>query len=60
VSVWQKDMAVIGAYAASLGVATPLLSATVPIYNSAMATGHAADDTAAVCDVLARMSGLER
>lgn len=60
VSVWQKDMAVIGAYAASLGVATPLLSATVPIYNSAMATGHAADDTAAVCDVLARMSGLQR
>ena len=60
VSVWQKDMAVIGAFAASLGVATPLLSATVPIYNSAMATGHAADDTAAVCDVLGRMSGLER
>ena len=60
VSVWQKDMAVISAYAASVGAATPLLSATVPIYNSAMATGHAADDTAAVCDVLARMSGLER
>jgi L-threonate 2-dehydrogenase len=60
VSVWQKDMAVIGAYAASLGVATPLLSATVPIYNSAMATGHASDDTAAVCAVLERMAGMER
>ena len=60
VSVWQKDMAVIGAFAASLGVPTPTFSATVPIYNSAMATGHAADDTAAVCRVLERMAGLER
>ncbi len=60
VSVWQKDMAVITAFAASLGVPTPTLSATVPIYNSAMATGHAADDTAAVCRVLERMAGLER
>ncbi len=60
VSVWQKDMAVITAFAASLGVPTPTLSATVPIYNSAMATGHASDDTAAVCRVLERMAGLER
>ncbi len=60
VSIWQKDMAIIGAYAASLGVPTPLLSATVPIYNSAMATGHAAHDTAAVCAVLEAMAGVER
>ena len=60
VSVWQKDMAVIGAFAASLGVPTPLLSATVPVYNSAMATGHAAHDTASVCAVLERMAGLDR
>jgi len=60
VSVWQKDMAVIGAFAASLGVATPLLSATVPVYDSAMATGHAAHDTASVCAVLEAMSGLDR
>ena len=57
VSIWQKDMAIIGAYAASLGVPTPMLSATVPIYNSAMATGHAAHDTAAVCAVLEEMAG---
>ncbi len=60
VSVWQKDMAVIGAFAASLGAATPLLSATVPVYDSAMATGHAAHDTASVCAVLEAMSGLDR
>ncbi len=59
-SVWQKDMAIIGAFAAQLGVATPMLSATVPVYNSAMATGHAAHDTAAVCAVLESMAGVRR
>lgn len=60
VSVWQKDMAIIGSFATSLGVATPLLSACIPVYASAMATGHAQDDTAAVCAVLERMAGMER
>jgi 3-hydroxyisobutyrate dehydrogenase-like beta-hydroxyacid dehydrogenase len=60
VSIWQKDMAIISAYAASLGVPTPMLSATVPIYNSAVATGHGAHDTAAVCAVLEQMAGIER
>lgn len=60
VSVWQRDMAVIGAFAASLGAATPLLSATVPVYDSAMATGHAAHDTASVCAVLEAMPGLDQ
>ena len=56
--IWQKDMAVISQFAAELGCPTPLLSATMPIYASAMATGHAADDTAAVCAVLEAMAGL--
>ncbi len=60
VSIWQKDMAIISAFAAGLGVPTPLLSATVPIYNSAMSTGHAEDDTAAVCAVLEQMAGIQR
>lgn len=60
VSVWQKDMAIIGSFATALGVPTPLLSATLPIYASAMATGHASHDTAAVCAVLERMAGVER
>jgi L-threonate 2-dehydrogenase len=60
VSVWQKDMAIIGSFAAALGVPTPMLSATVPLYNSAMATGHAGHDTAAVCAVLEAMAGLRR
>ena len=60
VSIWQKDMAIIGAFAAALGAPTPLLSATVPIYASAMATGHAEHDTAAVCAVLEAMAGIPR
>jgi putative dehydrogenase len=52
VSVWQKDMAVIGAYAAALGAPTPLFNATMPIYAAALARGFAEHDTASVCAVL--------
>jgi L-threonate 2-dehydrogenase len=58
IDIWQKDMSIISQYASELGVPTPLLSATVPIYAAAMATGHAADDTAAVCAVLEAMAGI--
>jgi L-threonate 2-dehydrogenase len=60
VSVWQKDMAVIGAYAKQIGVATPMFDATVPVYNKAMKSGHAEHDTAAVCAVLEAMAGVKR
>ena len=60
VEVWQKDMKIIGEFAAGLGVATPLFSASGPIYNAAMAQGFAKDDTAAVCAVLERLSGVKR
>lgn len=58
--LWQKDMAVIGDFAAKLGVPTPLFSATFPIYAAAMSTGHAEHDTAAVCAVLEKMAGVRR
>jgi L-threonate 2-dehydrogenase len=60
ISVWQKDMQVIGDYANKLGCPTPLFSATLPIYASAMSSGHAAHDTAAVCAVLESMAGVKR
>jgi 3-hydroxyisobutyrate dehydrogenase-like beta-hydroxyacid dehydrogenase len=60
ISVWQKDMAVIGDYAAKLACPTPLFSATLPIYAAAMSGGHAAHDTAAVCAVLEAMAGVKR
>jgi L-threonate 2-dehydrogenase len=58
VSVWQKDMAVIGDFARGLNCPTPLFSATVPIYATAMSTGHAAHDTASVCAVIEAMAGI--
>jgi len=59
-STWQKDMKVIGEYAASVGCPTPLFSATEPIYRAALSTGHADEDTAAVCAVLEAMAGIKR
>ena len=60
VSMWQKDMSVIGDFARKAGCPTPLFSATEPIYAAAMSTGHAADDTASVCAVLEAMAGVKR
>jgi 3-hydroxyisobutyrate dehydrogenase-like beta-hydroxyacid dehydrogenase len=58
--IWQKDMAVIGEYASSLGCPTPLFSATIPVYAATLSTGHAMHDTAAVCAVLETMAGYKR
>jgi 3-hydroxyisobutyrate dehydrogenase-like beta-hydroxyacid dehydrogenase len=60
VSMWQKDMSVIGDFARKAGCPTPLFSATEPIYAAAMSTGHAGDDTASVCAVLEAMAGVKR
>lgn len=60
VGMWQKDMRIIGEFAAGLGVETPLFRASAPIYDAALAQGFAAQDTAAVCAVLAKRSGLRR
>jgi 3-hydroxyisobutyrate dehydrogenase-like beta-hydroxyacid dehydrogenase len=56
VGIWQKDMQLIAAALAAAQVPAPLFAATVPIYNAAMALGHAEHDTAAVFDVLSKMS----
>ncbi len=54
--LWQKDMALIGAFAASLGVYTPLFSATAPLYQEAIRDGRGHEDTAAVCAVIEQHS----
>ncbi|HZM34895.1 MAG TPA: NAD(P)-dependent oxidoreductase [Burkholderiales bacterium] len=58
--VWQKDMKIIGEFAARLGARTPLFDAAGPVYAAAMAQGFAKADTAAVCAVLEALSGLRR
>ena len=60
VSTWQKDMKVIGEYAASVGCPTPLFSASEPIYRAALSTGYADEDTGSVCAVLEAMAGVKR
>ena len=57
VEVWQKDMRLIAEALRAAGVPAPLFAASVPVYDAAMALGHAQHDTAAVFDVLDRMSG---
>lgn len=59
-SLWQKDMDVIGSFARALGAPTPLFSATLPIYAGAIATGYGEQDTAAACAVLEAMAGIKR
>jgi 3-hydroxyisobutyrate dehydrogenase-like beta-hydroxyacid dehydrogenase len=59
-STWQKDMAVIGSFAAALGAPTPLFSSTVPIYSAGNGMGFGQLDVAAVCAVLETMSGVRR
>ena len=58
--LWQKDMKIIGEFAASLGVPTPLFNASAALYNAAMAQGYAKQDTAAVCAVLEAMARIRR
>jgi 3-hydroxyisobutyrate dehydrogenase-like beta-hydroxyacid dehydrogenase len=49
IATWQKDMKVIGEYAASVGC-----------YRAALSTGYGEQDTAAVCAVLEAMAGVKR
>jgi len=60
ISVWQKDMDVIGSYARDIGVPTPMFNASKTIYNQALSSGRGAEDTAAVCAVLEKMAGIKR
>jgi L-threonate 2-dehydrogenase len=58
--VWQKDMKIIGEFAARLGVPTPLFNASAAVYSGAMAQGYGKLDTGAVCAVLELSAGLRR
>ncbi|HVL37109.1 MAG TPA: NAD(P)-dependent oxidoreductase [Burkholderiales bacterium] len=60
VEVWQKDMKIIGEFAAQLGVPTPLFHASAGLYTAAMALGFGKQDTASVCAVLEKLAGIAR
>jgi putative dehydrogenase len=60
ISVWQKDMDVIGSYARQIAVPTPMFDASKAIYIKARKSGYDDQDTAAVCAVLESMAGVKR
>ncbi len=59
-SVWQKDMKVIGEFAREMRCPTPLFNTTLPIYAAAMKSGLEEQDTAAVCAVMESMAKFKR
>ena len=59
VDVYQKDIDIISAYAATLHCPTPLFEASKAYYSGAYAQGYAKEDTAAIHAVLERMAGYE-
>ncbi len=58
--VYQKDIDIIGAFAAGLNIPVPLFEASKAYYSSALSQGYAKEDTAAVCAVLEQMAGNPR
>jgi len=60
ISVWDKDMRVIGDQARKVRVPTPMFNATKAIYRKAEKSGFGAQDTAAVCAVLEKMAKVKR
>ena len=56
--LWRKDLRIIGDFANALSCPTPLFSASVPLFNAAVASGYGHQDTAAVCMVLEALAGL--
>jgi 3-hydroxyisobutyrate dehydrogenase-like beta-hydroxyacid dehydrogenase len=52
VSMFVKDVGLVGDLAAELGVATPMLDATRPLYDRGVELGLADADAAALLDVL--------
>ena len=60
IDVWDKDMRVIADFARKMRVPTPMFNASKPIYRKAMASGHGAEDTAAVCAVMEKMAKFKR
>jgi len=58
VEVYEKDIAIIDAFAKSLACPTPLFSASLPFYRRALAEGHGKEDTAVIATVLRESAGL--
>lgn len=58
--LYQKDISIIAQFIKDTGAASPLFDASLPIYDAGLEQGHAEEDTASVCAVIEKMSGIER
>jgi L-threonate 2-dehydrogenase len=58
--VYQKDIDIIGGFAAKLNIPVPLFEASKAYYSAALSQGFAKEDTAAICAVLEQMAGNPR
>jgi 3-hydroxyisobutyrate dehydrogenase-like beta-hydroxyacid dehydrogenase len=58
-TMFEKDLAVIGDFAAGLRCPTPLFDLSASVCTAALAMGHGAEDVAAICEVYAQMAGLK-
>jgi L-threonate 2-dehydrogenase len=56
--LWRKDLGIIGDFANTLCCPAPLFSASVPLFNAAVASGYGDQDTTAVYTVLEALAGL--
>ncbi len=60
VSIWQKDVSIIGDFAREVDCPVPLFAAAAQLYSAAMARGLADRDTAAICSVMEEMARVNR
>jgi 3-hydroxyisobutyrate dehydrogenase-like beta-hydroxyacid dehydrogenase len=56
----HKDLKIIADFADRLGCPTPMMSASAPVYDAAMAQGLAKQDSASICELLERQAGVKR
>ena len=59
-TMFEKDIAVIGDFAADLRCPTPVFDLAASMCTAALAMGRGAEDVAAICEVYAQMAGLDR
>jgi len=58
--LWTKDLKVIGAFAKSLKVDTPLFAKIAALNKEVIKLGYGDSDTAAVCALLEKRAKLKR
>lgn len=59
-NMFIKDISIIGDYSRQIGVPTPLLDASLPWYEEAIAAGLGEEDAAALCRYLEQQAAFER